>query len=97
MVKGSLTVLRCQIYVGKSATSTIFCFALIHYAISYVTNAFHLLLLVVPQSEITNPPVGGGGEELLGPIFAGYVPLASQNPYPILVSPNYWSNANLAF
>ena len=25
--------------------------------------------------------VGG----LLGPIFAGYVPLASQNPYPIIV------------
>ena len=22
---------------------------------------------------------------LLGPIFAGYVPLASQNPYPIIV------------
>jgi len=26
---------------------------------------------------------GGGG--LLGLIFAGYVPLASQNPYPIIV------------
>ena len=27
--------------------------------------------------------VGGGG--LLGSIFAGYVPLASQSPYPIIV------------
>ena len=27
--------------------------------------------------------VGGGG--VLGLIFAGYVPLASQNPYPIIV------------
>ena len=25
-----------------------------------------------------------GGERLLGLIFAGYVPLASQNPYPII-------------
>ena len=29
------------------------------------------------------PGEGGGG--LLGLIFAGYVPLASQNPYPIIV------------
>ena len=30
--------------------------------------------------------VGGGrGERVLGLIFAGYVPLASQNPYPIIV------------
>ena len=28
---------------------------------------------------------GGGGEGVLGLIFAGYVPLASQNPYPIIV------------
>lgn len=28
---------------------------------------------------------GGGGEWLLGLIFAGYVPLASQKPYPIIV------------
>ena len=25
---------------------------------------------------------GGGGEGVLGSIFAGYVPLVSQNPYP---------------
>ena len=33
------------------------------------------------------PPGGGGGagEGLLGLIFAGYVPLASQSPYPIIV------------
>ena len=28
---------------------------------------------------------GGGGGGLLGLIFAGYVPLASQSPYPIIV------------
>ena len=28
---------------------------------------------------------GGGGVGLLGLIFAGSVPLASQNPYPIMV------------
>ena len=27
----------------------------------------------------------GGGEGVLGSIFAGYVPLAPQNPYPIIV------------
>ena len=30
-------------------------------------------------------PGRGGGGRLLGLIFAGYVPLASQNPYPITV------------
>ena len=29
--------------------------------------------------------VGGRGGGVLGLIFAGYVPLASQNPYPIIV------------
>ena len=28
---------------------------------------------------------GGKGGGVLGLIFAGYVPLASQNPYPIIV------------
>ena len=28
---------------------------------------------------------GGGGFGVFGLIFAGYVPLASQNPYPIIV------------
>ena len=28
---------------------------------------------------------GGGGGGVFGLIFAGYVPLASQNPYPIIV------------
>ena len=28
---------------------------------------------------------GGGGGGVLGLIFAGYVPLASQSPYPIIV------------
>ena len=30
-------------------------------------------------------PGWGGGGELLGLIFAGYVQLASQSPYPIIV------------
>ena len=29
--------------------------------------------------------MGGGGEGLLGLIFAGYLSLAYQNPYPIIV------------
>ena len=33
-------------------------------------------------SQMTISPGGGG---VLGLIFAGYVPLASQNPYPIIV------------
>ena len=31
------------------------------------------------------PPLGGGVYLGLGLIFAGYVPLAPQNPYPIIV------------
>ena len=31
------------------------------------------------------PGEGGGGGGVLGLIFAGYMPLASQNPYPIIV------------
>ena len=30
-------------------------------------------------------PRGGGGGGVLGSVFAGYVPLASQNPYPIII------------
>ena len=29
--------------------------------------------------------LGGGAWEVLGLIFAGYVPLATQSPYPIIV------------
>ena len=32
---------------------------------------------------LVTPPGGGGG--VLGLFFAGYVPLASQGPYPIIV------------
>ena len=35
------------------------------------------------DSNDRNP--GGGGGGLLGPIFAGYVPLSSQNHCPIIV------------
>ena len=31
------------------------------------------------------PGGGGGGRGALGSIFAGYLPLASQSPYPIIV------------
>ena len=40
-------------------------------------------LETVKPSCVTNTPWGGGG--LLGLIFAGYVLLASQNPYPTIV------------
>ena len=36
---------------------------------------FHLCFQLIP----------GGGGGLLGSLFAGYVPLASQSPYPIIV------------
>ena len=35
------------------------------------------------------PQASGGGGGLLGSSFAGYVPLASQNPCPIIVY--FWS------
>ena len=35
--------------------------------------------------RVSAVPGGGGGGEELGSIFAGYVALASQNPYPILM------------
>ena len=43
-----------------------------------------------PRGLDTNPG-GGGGGGVLGLMFAGYVPLASQSPHPILVyfSANY--------
>ena len=36
----------------------------------------------VPSANLQYIPGGGA---VLGLIFAGYVPLASQNPYPIIV------------
>ena len=36
-------------------------------------------------ATLGNSPEGGGGGGLLGLIFAVYVPLASQSPYPIIV------------
>ena len=35
--------------------------------------------------SLNAPGVGGGGGGVLGSSFAGYVPLASENPYPIIV------------
>ena len=52
----------------------------------------------VKQDLIKNPRKGGG---VLGLIFAGYVPPASQSPYPIIVYPvanyrpyrsHFWAN-----
>ena len=39
----------------------------------------------VKPSCVTSPPPLGGVYLGLGLIFAGYVPLAPQNPYPIIV------------
>ena len=41
-------------------------------------------LLSKAESPIT-PRGGGGGGGVLGSSFAGYVPLASQNPHPVIV------------
>ena len=43
----------------------------------------HLFLVV--QKVDSAPGKGGGAGCVLGLMFAGYVPLASQSPYPIIV------------
>ena len=43
-------------------------------------------LCFIPSSR----PFGEGGGGVLGLMFAGYVPLASQSPYPIIVY--FWAN-----
>ena len=44
-------------------------------------------MLINPESiQSYIPGGGGGGGVLFGSIFAGYVPLASQSPYPIIIS-----------
>ena len=54
-------------------------------------------------SRQTSPGEGGEGEGILGSSFAGYVPMASQSPYPIIVYSvasyrphdlsHFWANA----
>ena len=47
-------------------------------------------ILLLQWSSVTSSLLtGGGGGGLLGSSFAGYVPLVSQNPYPIIVY--FWS------
>ena len=41
------------------------------------------MLITLNRGRLLAPPGGEGG--LLGLISTGYVPLASQNPYPIIV------------
>ena len=41
--------------------------------------------VVVEESNSRDGPRGVGGGGVLGPGFAGYVPLASQNLHPIIV------------
>ena len=49
-------------------------------------------LTEISVQMVSAPGGGGGGVGVLGLIFAGYVPLASQSPYPITVYsvPNDW-------
>ena len=56
---------------------------------NHVFSAFYLQrkqMSEKPRSHCLGPGgAGGGGRGGLGLIFAGYVPLASQSPYPIIV------------
>ena len=44
---------------------------------------FLKIILVYYTKQLQHHKIDPGG--VLGSIFAGYVPLASQNPYPIIV------------
>ena len=48
--------------------------------------------------SLSAPGEGGGGGRIRGLIFAGYVPLGSQSPYPIIVYSvaNYRSTPSLS-
>ena len=48
-----------------------------------VSEIVHPLLLLVLEHVFVS--WGGGGGGVLGLIFAGYAPVASQSPYPIIV------------
>ena len=52
------------------------CFFLLYPRCKLIPQSFHVFLLIA---------LGPGGGGVLGSGFAGYVPLASQNPYPIIV------------
>ena len=54
--------------------------------LTYECSAFLLHKLTKKLEPLPGGGVGGG---VLGSSFAGYVPLASQNPYPIIVY--FWS------
>ena len=44
-----------------------------------------MLIMLMANRRDELPGVGGGGGGLIGLIFDGYVPLASQNRYPFIV------------
>ena len=57
------------------------------FAVSEIVHPLLLLVLLVKfYSTFLSRGAGrGGGGGVLGLIFAGYAPLASQSPYPIIV------------
>ena len=51
----------------------------------WVINLYSIAVKLWPRLYSNAGYPGGGGGGLLGLIFAGYVLLASQSPYPIIV------------
>ena len=61
-------------------------FPLLIISLIILTFSFDVpLLLVTLEKHMGLKTRGRGGGELLGLIFAAYVPVASQNPYPFIV------------
>ena len=63
-------------------------FPLLIISLIIITFCFDVSLLLVTLEKrkgLKTRGRGEGGGGLLGLIFAGYVPMASQNPYPFIV------------
>ena len=61
-------------------------FPLLIISLIIITFCFDVSLLLVTLEKRKGLKTRGRGEGgLLGLIFAGYVPMASQNPYPFIV------------